>query len=158
MSVFVDIYEDLVARSRYLRQGLLITSRSLLRGVITYPCLRYLLLATRSSYMRDNKRSCFTPPGGECVYPALQRRVRRLWWPSTASVCGPDPRSGLAPGHLALRRRHWAQCQGQMFKVKVTLLHLWWFTLKHDSFTLKPDRNLVGGLMHIWHQDINWKH
>ena len=37
-----------VARSRYLRQGLVITSHSKLRDVINYSCLRYLLLATKS--------------------------------------------------------------------------------------------------------------
>ena len=41
--------EDYVASSRYLRQGWVITSYSKLRDVITYPCLRYLLLATKSS-------------------------------------------------------------------------------------------------------------
>ena len=43
-------YEDFVARSKYLRQGWVITSHSLLWDVITYPCLRYLLLATKSTY------------------------------------------------------------------------------------------------------------
>ena len=37
-------------RSRYLRQGYVITSCSLLWDVITYPCLRYLLLAPKSWY------------------------------------------------------------------------------------------------------------
>ena len=41
--------EDSVASSRYLRQGWVITSHSKLRDVITYPCLNYLFLATRSS-------------------------------------------------------------------------------------------------------------
>ena len=40
---------DFVVRNRYLMQGKVITSHSKLRGVITYPCLRYLLLATKSS-------------------------------------------------------------------------------------------------------------
>ena len=41
-------YEDVVAStcSRYLRQGYAITSRSLLWDVITFPCLRYMLLVT----------------------------------------------------------------------------------------------------------------
>ena len=42
------IYE---ARGRYLSQGYVITSRSLLWDIITYPCLRYLLLATKSTYV-----------------------------------------------------------------------------------------------------------
>ena len=37
---------DFAARSRYLRQWWVITPHSKLRDVITYPCLRYLLLAT----------------------------------------------------------------------------------------------------------------
>ena len=45
-----SIYEDFVARSKYLRQGKVITSHSLLWDVITYSCLRYLLLATKSTY------------------------------------------------------------------------------------------------------------
>ena len=44
-------HEDFVARSRYLRQGYVITSRSLQWDVITYPCLRYLILATKSSHV-----------------------------------------------------------------------------------------------------------
>ena len=47
----VRIYEDFDARGRYLRQGYVISSHSLLWDVITYPCLRYLLLATKSSYV-----------------------------------------------------------------------------------------------------------
>ena len=42
-------YVDFAARSRYLREGWVITSHSLLWGVITYPCLRYLFLAPKSS-------------------------------------------------------------------------------------------------------------
>ena len=41
---------DFAAISRYLSQGLVITPHSKLWGVITYPCLRYLVLATKSSY------------------------------------------------------------------------------------------------------------
>ena len=41
--------EDFFARSRYLRQGLVITSHNKLWDAITYPCLRYLLLAKKSS-------------------------------------------------------------------------------------------------------------
>ena len=44
-------YEDFVARSRYLNQGYVITSHGKMWDVITYPCLRYLLLATKSSYI-----------------------------------------------------------------------------------------------------------
>ena len=44
-------YEDFIARSRYLRQGKVIISHSKLWDVITNPCLRYLLLATKSSYV-----------------------------------------------------------------------------------------------------------
>ena len=44
-------YVDVVARSRYLRQGEVIPFHSKLRDVITYLCLRYLLLATKSSYV-----------------------------------------------------------------------------------------------------------
>ena len=43
------IYVDFVARSRYLKQGYVIASHSILRDAITYSCLRYLLLATKSS-------------------------------------------------------------------------------------------------------------
>ena len=44
------IYEDFVARSRCLQQGWMIASRRILRDAITYPCPRYLLLATKSKY------------------------------------------------------------------------------------------------------------
>ena len=44
-------YEDFGIRSRYLRQGLLITSHSKLWDVITYTCLRYLLLTPKSTYV-----------------------------------------------------------------------------------------------------------
>ena len=40
----------LCCRNRYHRPGQVITSHSKLRDVITYPCLRYLLLATKSSF------------------------------------------------------------------------------------------------------------
>ena len=43
-------YEDFGAKSRYLRQGSVIKSHSKLWDVITYPCLRYLLLTPKSSY------------------------------------------------------------------------------------------------------------
>ena len=46
----IKSYVDFVARSWYLRQGQVITSHSELRDVITHPCLRYLLLAIKSSY------------------------------------------------------------------------------------------------------------
>ena len=42
------IYENFDARSRYLRQGYVIASHSILWDAFTYPCLRYLLLATKS--------------------------------------------------------------------------------------------------------------
>ena len=41
--------EDLVARSRYLRQGWVVASHRILWDAITYHCLRYLLLATKST-------------------------------------------------------------------------------------------------------------
>ena len=44
--------EDFVARSRYPGQRKVITSHCKLCDVITYPCLRYLLLATKSQYKR----------------------------------------------------------------------------------------------------------
>ena len=50
----ISINVDFVARSRYLGQGKAITSHSKLQNVITYPCLRYLLLATKSS----NTKAC----------------------------------------------------------------------------------------------------
>ena len=43
-------YLWLIHRSRYLRHGLVIASHSILWDVITYPCLRYLLLVPKSSY------------------------------------------------------------------------------------------------------------
>ena len=43
-------YVDFGARSRYLRQGWIITSHRILWYAITSPCLRYLLLAPKSSY------------------------------------------------------------------------------------------------------------
>ena len=45
------IYEDFVAKNRYLRQWYVITFHNKLWDVINYPCLRYLLLATKSSYI-----------------------------------------------------------------------------------------------------------
>ena len=48
---------DFVARSRSLRQAYIITSHSKLPDVITYPCLRYLLLTPKSSYIPDH-HSC----------------------------------------------------------------------------------------------------
>ena len=46
-------YVDFVARSRYLKQGYVIASHSILWDAITYPCLRYLLLATKSLYIEE---------------------------------------------------------------------------------------------------------
>ena len=48
---FFNIYEDFGARSRYLRQLKVIANHSSLWDAITYPWLRYLLLATTSSYI-----------------------------------------------------------------------------------------------------------
>ena len=53
---------DFVARSRYLRQGYVIASHCILWDAITYPYIKYLLLATKSS----NKVSC-----NGCVYFVL---------------------------------------------------------------------------------------
>ena len=44
-------YEEFGVRSRYLRQGLVITSHNLLWYAITYPCLRFLLMMPKSSYI-----------------------------------------------------------------------------------------------------------
>ena len=41
-------YEDLGARSRYLRQGYVITPHSIMLEAIAYPRLRYLLLVPKS--------------------------------------------------------------------------------------------------------------
>ena len=52
LSVTSAIFVDFVAGSRYLRQGLVITSSSLLWDVITYPCcLRYLLLVLKTGFV-----------------------------------------------------------------------------------------------------------
>ena len=48
----VAIYEDFGARSRYLRQGWVIASHSTSWDAIINLCLRYLLLAPKSSYMK----------------------------------------------------------------------------------------------------------
>ena len=45
------IYKDFSARSRHLRQGYLIAPHSILRDAIAYTCLRYLLMAPKSSYI-----------------------------------------------------------------------------------------------------------
>ena len=46
----VPKFDDVVVRSSYLKKGLVISFHSKLRDVIIYPCLRYLLLATKPSY------------------------------------------------------------------------------------------------------------
>ena len=48
--IYIYIYMDFGARSRYLRQRWVIASHSILWDAIIYPCLRYLLLAPKSSY------------------------------------------------------------------------------------------------------------
>ena len=50
LTISVVYDESYVTRSRYLRQGQVITSRSLLRDIITSPCLGYLLMPTKSFY------------------------------------------------------------------------------------------------------------
>ena len=55
MSAREGLYEDFGARSRYLRQGYVIASHRILWDAITYPCLRYLLLAPKSSYSMNNE-------------------------------------------------------------------------------------------------------
>ena len=45
------VSEDFGARTRYLRQALVIASHSILWGAIINPYLRYLLLASKSSYL-----------------------------------------------------------------------------------------------------------
>ena len=55
--LIICTHEDFGARSRYLRQGEVTTSHSKLRGVMTYPCLRYPLLAPKSSYHRLHNRN-----------------------------------------------------------------------------------------------------
>ena len=42
---------DFGVRSRYLRQGLAIAFHSIIWDAIAYPCLKYLFLAPKSSYM-----------------------------------------------------------------------------------------------------------
>ena len=54
------LYVDVVARSRYLRQGKVITSHS------KHPCMRYLLLATKSSYKLFVSSSA-NEPGVSCA-------------------------------------------------------------------------------------------
>ena len=49
--------QDFGARSRYLRQGYVITSHSKPWDAITYPYLRYLLLTQKSPYMTTLGRS-----------------------------------------------------------------------------------------------------
>ena len=44
-------YEDFGARSRYLKQVKVITAHRILWGSITYPYLRYLLVAPKSPYI-----------------------------------------------------------------------------------------------------------
>ena len=46
-----DLFVDFVARSRYLRQGWVIASHSILWDAITHPCLRNPLLATKFSFI-----------------------------------------------------------------------------------------------------------
>ena len=53
----LQLFEDFGAKSMYLRQGYVITSHSLLWDVITYPCLSYLLLAPKSSFICTHMRS-----------------------------------------------------------------------------------------------------
>ena len=70
----VPTYEDFGARSRYLRHALVITSHSKLWDVITYACLRYLLLVPK----------CSTIP----------------WTPSEASIRPPAPMLSLVPSAM----------------------------------------------------------
>ena len=44
------LYKDFVARSRHLRHGWVIASHRIPWAVITYPCLRCLILTTKSLY------------------------------------------------------------------------------------------------------------
>ena len=48
------IYEDFGTRSRYLGQGKVIASHRIQWDAITYACLRFPLLAPKSSYNDDN--------------------------------------------------------------------------------------------------------
>ena len=53
MAFLWRVYEN-GARTRYLRQGEVIAPHRILWFGITYPCLRYLLLAPKSSYMNTS--------------------------------------------------------------------------------------------------------
>ena len=55
MAGYEPIYEDIGARSRYLKQGQVIASHRILWDAITYSCLGYLLLAWKSLL-------CMVPP------------------------------------------------------------------------------------------------
>ena len=51
MAPVTPAYEDCGVNSRYIRQGFVIASHRILWDAITYLCLRYLLLAPKSSYV-----------------------------------------------------------------------------------------------------------
>ena len=51
-------FEDFGASGSYLRQGQVIASHSILWDAITYPCLRYPLLAPKSSFLACKHDGC----------------------------------------------------------------------------------------------------
>ena len=77
--------ENLAARSRYLRPGWVIASCSLLWDVITYPCLRYLLLPTKSTC--HGKRDLHQMTLNICIHQLLtgtpwgQKRPCKIFLP-----------------------------------------------------------------------------
>ena len=71
--LYWSTYEDFGARSRYLRLGKVIASYRILWDAITYPRLRYLLLAPQSSFGLWIPRQNVTEDeelGGLCVTPS----------------------------------------------------------------------------------------
>ena len=68
--------KDFYTRSRYLRQGYVIASHSILWDAITYPCLSYLLLATKST-----NHPQFCGYGTFCI-----PYIDRWWWLSYVNL------------------------------------------------------------------------
>ena len=65
---------DSAARSWYRNEGYVIASHSILWDAITYPCLRYLLLATKSLY------DCWSSPQQIIMFSAAIFRVSYERW------------------------------------------------------------------------------
>ena len=148
------------ARSRYLGHGYVIT----LCGVITYPCLRYLLLAPKTSFKLNKTPHSPPSPVNKLVYILwiVRRQCTAIKVAGNLTVCStacPSTKENIKTPHYwpSVRQIHWLLMHHSHMYYSHQRTVIWKEFTYNDIMTVLKQGHAVPGTQHPPTSAVVWR-